>query len=223
MQNWQYSKVGPAGYYLKDGTQVEGWRFAIGTASASDPKPANLDWSTYCGKNTYDSSKTYRVLLVVDYGTMSGAPKGPVYSCYAYSASDNANGYTVVSHHPVRENGGLVCAIDNYPRTGCGEVVSSPAPAVTHTPTPTPTPTHVSTTTSRPSPTKSATPRRSRAPTVLTSTPTPTPTPTPTTSALAFDPRRSESSPPPYGVIAGAAGAVVLTVGAWRLQRRRPR
>ena len=40
---WQYSKVGPSGYYLVEGTQVEGWRYAIGTASQSDPKPRPVD------------------------------------------------------------------------------------------------------------------------------------------------------------------------------------
>src|SRR3954469_591790 len=135
--SWQYSSVGPSGYYLKQGTQVEGWRFALGTASPSDPKPrpTNVSYDQYCaGKNT---DKTYRVLLVVDYGTQSSAPAGPVYSCYGFD--DAVTGYRVLTQqHSERDSGGLICAIDSYPRTGCGETASSPSPKHSAKPPPTP-------------------------------------------------------------------------------------
>src|SRR3954454_19265131 len=125
--SWQYSSVGPSGYYLKQGTQVEGWRFALGTASPSDPKPrpTSVSYDQYCANKNTD--KSYRVLLVVDYGTKSSAPGGPVYSCYGVHAA--VTGQRVrPQQHSERDSGGLICAIDGYPRTGCGETATSPAP-----------------------------------------------------------------------------------------------
>jgi hypothetical protein len=126
--SWQYSTVGPSGYYLvKDKPQVEGWRFALGTASPSDPqpRPVSVTYDQYCsGQNT---DKPYRVLLVVDYGTQSGAPSGPVYSCEGFDSQPNGT-QVLTLHHTERDSGGLICGIDDYPHSGCGEVVSSPAP-----------------------------------------------------------------------------------------------
>ena len=115
--SWQYSSVGPSGYYLKQGTQVEGWRFALGTASPSDPKPrpTSVSYDQYCANKNTD--KSYRVLLVVDYGTQSSAPGGPVYSCYGFD--DAVTGYRVLTQqHSERDSGGLICAIDGYPARG---------------------------------------------------------------------------------------------------------
>src|SRR5947209_15748886 len=144
--SWQYSSVGSSGYYRKKGTQVEGWGFALGTASPSDPKPrpTNVSYDQYCSGK--DTDKAYRVLLVVDYGTQSSAPAGPVYSCYGFD--DSVTGYRVLTQqHTERDNGGLICAIDRYPRTGCGDTVSNPAPRKSSRPSaskppPTATPTH---------------------------------------------------------------------------------
>jgi hypothetical protein len=132
--SWQYSKVGAGGYYVKPGTQVEGWRFGTGTASQNDPKPrpAGVSYDDYCAG--HDTGATYRVLLIVDYGTQSGAPAGPVYSCYGWDSEKS--GQTVLTQqHSERDSGGLICGIDGYPKSGCGEVVSSPAPKPTRTPT----------------------------------------------------------------------------------------
>ena len=132
---WQYSKVGPGSYYLPKGSSVEGWRFAVGTAGPSDPqpRPTGATYDSYCGSK--NASATYRVLLVVDYGTGSGAPSGPVYSCYGFN--DSTTGSQVLTQqHSVRDSGGLICAIDGYPKSGCGETVASPAP--THSAAPRP-------------------------------------------------------------------------------------
>lgn len=170
--SWEYSKVGPSGYSLKPGTQVEGWRYAIGTASQSDPKPrpTGVRYDDYC--KGQDSTATYRVLLVVDYGTQSGAPSGPVYSCYGFDSQPS--GFQVLTkEHTERDSGGLICAIDTYPKSGCGEVVSSPSPKPTRT-----------TTASQPPPTKAPTATKPPATTTGGSTTTPI-APDATTSASA--------------------------------------
>ncbi|MBV9096451.1 MAG: hypothetical protein JO079_00210, partial [Frankiaceae bacterium] len=230
---WQYSKVGASGYYLQKGSQVEGWRFAIGTASPSDPqpRPTNVSYDDYCK----DTRSTYRVLLVVDYGTQSGAPKGPVYSCYGFDSAET--GFQVLTQqHSERDSSGLICAIDTYPKSGCGEVASSPAPKPAHTTATTkPAASHravapvaAAATTPPPStsPTGSAPPahRATAAPTTTTSATgavSPSPTPTDSSAVVATPfvaPRRHGGVP--YGFVA-ACVFVVAVVGAVFWQRRR--
>jgi hypothetical protein len=236
--SWQYSSVGASGYYLKSGTQVEGWRFAVGNASPSDPqpRPTNVTYDDYCsGKNT---DKTYRVLLVVDYGTESGAPGGPVYSCYGFDNDDN--GFQVLTQqHTERDANGLICAIDSYPRTGCGDTVSSPAPAKSTTK---PAPAHPATTSttttstttahSATSPRLPATPAVSRAAQPKPASPT-----TNADTAAAATPTADQSSTPatlrpftaateaarstfPTGLVIALVALAGLGGGAWFMRRR---
>jgi hypothetical protein len=239
---WQYSKVGPSGYYLQPGTQVEGWRYAVGTASASDPqpRPSSVTYDEYCAG--HDTGATYRVLLVVDYGTQSGAPSGPVYSCYGF-AGDAPSGLAVLTkQHTERDSGGLICAIDTYPKTGCGDVVSSPAPKPARSPAPTSTgrSTAPAATTGATRPAASA---RSTSATTATSaasrpaatkpahassaTPSPTdaattPAPSESTSVVAkqFVPPRNRGGIP-VGFVAGCVFVVALVAAvAWQRRRR---
>ncbi|MDQ1684583.1 MAG: hypothetical protein QOC82_1320 [Frankiaceae bacterium] len=235
---WQYSKVGPSGYYLQQGTQVEGWRFATGTASPSDPKPrpTGVAYDDYCAG--HDTDATYRVLLVVDYGTKSGAPAGPVYSCYGFSSQPT--GWTVLSkQHQIRDGSdGLICAIDTYPKTGCGEVVSSPAPK----PKPTASATH-STSTPKPAVSQRTAPASVLVPATSAAAAAPTatgggqttsaPAATSTLAPLDASPAPSESTavvakqfvPPhkrggvPFGFIAACVFVVALVGAVW-FQRR---
>ena len=231
--SWQYSSVGPSGYYLKQGAQVEGWRFALGTASPSDPKPRPTDvtYDQYCSGK--DADKPYRVLLVVDYGTQTSAPAGPVYSCYGFD--DSVTGYRVLTQqHSERDNGGLICAIDGYPRTGCGETVSSPAPKhstkpVTTKPTSPPqqaraaTPTPVASVEATHVKASSAPTSRPSTATVLsTGSPSAQPTATaPTLRPFTGAPTATASSFP-WGLVLGLVGLVALGSGAVWLRRRSP-
>ena len=232
--SWQYSSVGASGYYLKQGTQVEGWRFALGTASPSDPKPrpTNVSYDQYCADK--DTDKAYRVLLVVDYGTKSSAPSGPVYSCYGFD--DSVTGYRVLTQqHSERDSGGLICAIDGYPRTGCGETASSPAPKQSAKATPkarsttqavrtaTPAPVPSSTATQHATtPTKSST-KPSAASVVSTGSPSAEPSTTsPTLRPFTGAPAATSASSFPWGLTLGLAGLVALGAGAIWLRRRSP-
>ena len=235
--SWQYSSVGASGYYLKQGSQVEGWRYDVGTASPSDPqpRPTSVTYDQYCGGKNAD--KTYRVLLVVDYGTESSAPAGPVYSCYGFD--DSVTGYRVLTQqHTERDSGGLICAIDGYPKTGCGDTVSSPAPRTSPkrstAPRPQPSaaaaqsaaPAATTTTRSTTSVTAtSAAPGKSAASAVTTQ---------PTSSVASSAPQRTTTLRPftgapkastssvPVGLIIGLAGLLALAGGAVWLRRRSP-
>lgn len=226
---WQYSKVGASGYYLQPGAQVEGWRYAIGTASQSDPKPRPVDvaYGDYC----HDTTSAYRVLLVVDYGTQSGAPSGPVYSCYSYDKDHQPSGVQVLTRqHTERDSGGLICAIDTYPKTGCGDVVSSPAPkptarASTPKPSPSASPTrsaYVAPVSTSPAaaPNSSGAAKPSRPPTTTASSTTaPPPVSSQTIVAKQFVPPHRRGGVP-YGFVAAGVFVVAL-VGAVVWQRRR--
>ena len=239
---WQYSKVGPSGYYLQEGTQVEGWRFAIGTASPSDPQPRPTDatYDGYCaGKNT---DKKYRVLLVVDYGTQSGAPSGPVYSCEGFDSQPSGRQVLDTTHPNVRDSGGLVCAIDGYPKSGCGEVVSSPSPKPTRTttatsPAATKPPATAGTSSGGGSTATATAPDATVTPSSAPSAARPAPTASATDDVSAApDPSSSESAavvakqfvPPkrpggvPLGFIAASVFVVALIGAAlWQQRRRR--
>jgi len=237
---WQYSKVGASGYYLQKGTQVEGWRYAIGTGSSNDPKPRPVDvtYADYCA----DTGATYQVLLVVDYGTQSGAPKGPVYSCYGFD-SDPPNGLQVLTkQHSERDSSGLICAIDGYPKSGCGDVVSSPAPTATKTstaPKP-PASTHPATTTSSRTTTAPTAPDATRGTSSVSNAPPAAATTTAPAAQPADDVTTQSSATPgdspaivakqfvpphrrggvPFGFIAACVFVVAL-VGAVLWQQRR--
>lgn len=233
--SWQYSKVGASGYYLQKGDQVEGWRFAVGTASASDPqpRPATASYDGYC--KDQNSSKAYRVLLVVDYGTESGAPTGPVYSCYGFDSS--VNGFTVLTQqHTERDANGLICAIDSYPRSGCGETVSSAAPTTSPTSRRTtstaparslPVAAHSATaTTPQPSPSATtappASPRTPAASTPSTTSDATSTTSSPQPSAQPFSGKVGDSKGAgfPVGLVVGLAAAAGVGAAAWWRLRR---
>jgi hypothetical protein len=237
---WQYSSVGASGYYLKQGTQVEGWRFALGTASPNDPqpRPSNVSYDAYCGGK--DTGKTYRVLLVVDYGTESGAPSGPVYSCYGFD--DSTTGFQVLTQqHTERDSGGLICAIDSYPKSGCGDTASSPAPSSqpshrpTHTAAPSPiapsSPAIRPTTSTQPATMKThvttslaTRPKAMHTHALVLSRPLLSTSPTPTASAYSsslhlFRPAKKHTGFP-VGLAIGGGALALLAGGAWWLRRR---
>ena len=64
------------------------------------------------------------VRVVVDYGTLAGAPAGPNMHCT--SSTGNAGQVLIkraqeVGQQPPRFTGNFLCAIDGYPESGCGD------------------------------------------------------------------------------------------------------
>lgn len=131
---WQFAQAGPAGTTPADGS-VQGWRFAVSSTSgdvANEPRTDAADaFNEICGETAVvEGSK--RVALVVDPGLPEAAPPGeqpgPLHT-YCTVVPIDANGYDVLrSVGPVRVDGGLICAIDAYPTTGCADVVDETAP-----------------------------------------------------------------------------------------------
>jgi len=124
-----FAKTGPSGYTPKDGAE-EAYRFGTSTASAG-VKPradlAKLDFATVC-KDTTAATGKKRVAVLLDFGTAADAagatiPK-PKAACAQVPTA--ATGQQVLSAvAQVRDSKGLVCALDGYPASGCGDPVKN--------------------------------------------------------------------------------------------------
>jgi hypothetical protein len=164
---WTFAGTGPT--YRPSDRSVEGWRFAVsgGTASAPPPRtdPATAYGSACTGVTAASGEKV--VALVLDYGTASDAPPGEkppggvAAKCVHVAA--HASGFDVLraAGVTVRQQDGLTCGLNGYPRTECAPVVTrSPAPSPRPTPTrsasPTPSPSNAHATTSSTSRTPSS-------------------------------------------------------------------
>ncbi|MER7111502.1 SCO2322 family protein [Streptomyces sp. NPDC000229] len=138
-EGWTYATRGPTTARPADG-DVNGFRFAVSTDSqdAARPRPAP-DFADICGTAPAEDG-TKRVGVVIDFGTAADAPEGsgqppaPRVACARVRADATSAEAAAAVAKPLRYNSqALLCAIEGYPRTGCGEQVSSapdgPSPA----------------------------------------------------------------------------------------------
>lgn len=135
--SWTFATAGPASLIPADGS-VEGWRFAVTTTAgaAIDAPVVSPSFDAICGATPAEVGRK-RVALVVDSGLPTIASEGqtppaPITACVV--AEPGATGYQVLrSTTSVRTEGGLVCAIGDYPTGECAPVVddSVGAPAAT--------------------------------------------------------------------------------------------
>lgn len=129
---WTYANQGPSIARPGDG-DVQGFRFAVSENSQDAAKPRGPhDFAAICGA-TDARDGTKRVALVVDFGTRADAtggedPPAPRTAC-ARVAGDATSAEALASvAEPLRyDSNALLCAIDGYPRTGCGEQVAGDA------------------------------------------------------------------------------------------------
>lgn len=172
---WAFATAGPATTVPADGA-VEGWRFAVTTASgrASDQPQAAPDFASICAGTPAQEGRK-RLALVLDFGPPDVAPSGETPPALATACvvadADATSSDMLRSVATVRTNDvGLVCALQDYPRSGCAELVdevssadaeAAPTPAAPATPS---SPSPSSTTTSPVSTTRDAS---SPAPTIM--------------------------------------------------------
>ncbi len=123
---WAFADTGPEGFTPEDGS-VEGYRFAVAGATDSRPPRAVPTFDDLCADTpAVDGSKRVGVLL--DFGRdVDAAPDDttaePRTACAVVDAA--ATGDTVLAEvAELRLEGGLVCAIDGFPSTGCGDAVA---------------------------------------------------------------------------------------------------
>lgn len=137
---WSFATKGAAQTKPADGS-VEGWRFAIVGSTPRLPR-ATPDFDAVCGSTPAEDGRK-RVAVYVDYGVADEAPKGggtppaPAASCAVVPTA--ATGQDVLaSVADLRKDAksGLLCGVDSYPGTGCGDQVktapkvANPEPAV---------------------------------------------------------------------------------------------
>lgn len=130
--SWTYATQGPASAHPGDGS-VQGFRFAVSTDSKDASQPRTTpSFEAVCGATpTKDGTK--RVALVIDFGTPQDAPQGetppaPRTACAQVSPDATSADALAAAAKPLRYNSAaLLCAIADYPRTGCGEQVANPS------------------------------------------------------------------------------------------------
>jgi hypothetical protein len=124
---WQFATKGPDQTNPADGS-IEGWRFAIGTEESTRFPRATPTFDDICG-DTDASTGNKRVAVVIDFGRTADAADAteqpePVGRCAL--VAEAATGLEVLSKvAEVRADGGLVCGLDGYPASGCGDEVKT--------------------------------------------------------------------------------------------------
>ncbi|MEW2388433.1 SCO2322 family protein [Streptomyces venezuelae] len=128
-QEWTYASQGPGTARPEDG-DVQGFRFSVSDDSKDSAKPRGpADFDAIC-RDTPAQDGRKRVGLVVDFGTAGDAPGGETppkrRTACAQVGEDATSAEALASvAKPLRyDSKALLCAIDGYPKTGCGEQVS---------------------------------------------------------------------------------------------------
>ncbi|MFG3257750.1 SCO2322 family protein [Streptomyces sp. NPDC048172] len=126
---WAYATKGPAVLRPGDG-DVLGFRFALSEDSKDATRPrGGIAFDAACAR-TEKKSGTKRVALRLDFGTRGDAPGGEKppgarTACARIDEDGSAADALAAVAEPLRYNSdSLLCAIDGYPRKGCGEVAS---------------------------------------------------------------------------------------------------
>ncbi|MEU6554893.1 SCO2322 family protein [Streptomyces sp. NPDC046915] len=128
--HWTYATQGPSTARPADG-DVQGFRFAVSEDSASATRPrGTADFDAICAKTPARDGKK-RIALVLDFGTAADAPSdetppGRRTVCAAVPADGTTADALAAVAGPLRyDTNALLCAIDGYPRKGCGEQVAA--------------------------------------------------------------------------------------------------
>ena len=195
---WAFATKGAAQTRPADGS-VEGWRFAIVGTTPRLPR-TTPDFDAVCGSSAAKAGSK-RVAVYIDYGVADEAPKNggtppaPAAACAVVPTA--ATGQDVLeSVADVRKDAksGLLCGIDSYPATGCGDQVKT-APKV-------------------------ASPEPEVQFAVAAATPTSTPGPSPQSTMAASTQTPAENGHTLTYVLTAAA-VVLLLGGGWLLLARR--
>ncbi|MGW7067326.1 SCO2322 family protein [Streptomyces sp. NPDC054855] len=126
---WAYASQGPSTARPDDGA-VQGFRFAVSADSKDAAKPRGAaDFDTICAKTPAKDDRK-RVALVIDFGTPGDAPDGesppkPRTACARIADDATSADALAAVAKPLRyDSNALLCAIADYPKSGCGEQVS---------------------------------------------------------------------------------------------------
>lgn len=127
---WTFAQKGPDQTTPVDGS-VEGWRFAVSGPDSSRFPRATATFDQLCATTPAQDGKK-RVGLIVDFGRAADSEDGatppePVATC-AVIAPDGTSVDVLRAAGKIRSEKGLICAVGNYPASGCGGEVSKVTP-----------------------------------------------------------------------------------------------
>lgn len=125
---WAFAQKGPGQITPADGS-VEGYRFAIGDVDVTRfPRTTEVDFEAICGDTKAADGKK-RVAVVLDFGRAADSADGatpPEPETRCASVPVAATGLEVLGAvAEVRTDKSLICGVDGYPATGCGEEVKT--------------------------------------------------------------------------------------------------
>ncbi|MEU3552873.1 SCO2322 family protein [Streptomyces fragilis] len=129
-QKWAYATQGPATLRPQDGS-TQGFRFSVSEDSADAATPRNTEPFAKVCDGTPERDGRKRIALVIDFGTAADAPGGekpPAGRTACASVAEDASAADALAAvaPPLRyDSGALLCAIEGYPRQGCGEQVAT--------------------------------------------------------------------------------------------------
>lgn len=125
---WSYATEGPSVLRPEDG-DVLGFRFSLSENSGDAAKPrGEAEFEKACARTEAKEDRK-RVAIDIDFGTPADAPGGerpPEARTVCAAVAEDATAAEALASvaEPLRYNSAaLLCAIDGYPRRGCGEVV----------------------------------------------------------------------------------------------------
>ncbi|CAM5392393.1 SCO2322 family protein [Streptomyces aurantiogriseus] len=129
-KRWIYATEGPSTARPADGT-VQGFRFAISENSqdAAQPRGAT-SFAAICARTPAKEGRK-RVALLIDFGTKADAPTGeapPASRTTCARLPEDATSAEALASvaKPLRyDTNALLCAIAGYPKSGCGEQVTT--------------------------------------------------------------------------------------------------
>lgn len=135
---WTFVETG-AGDVIPANGAVDGWRFGLSgvdAASARTPR-SNPTFAEICGTEPAPAGQK-KVAEVIDTGTTADAPSGstppaPLYACA--TVAENANAMQALQAvTQTRVEGAIICSINGYPASGCGETAVNVAAIPTDNP-----------------------------------------------------------------------------------------
>lgn len=128
-KDWSYATKGPSVLRPGDGT-VLGFRFALSEDSddAAEPR-GDVEFDAVC-EGTEAKKDRKRVAIRIDFGTAEDTPgrahppKARTACAQVAEDASAAEALAAVTDRLRYNSDALLCAIDGYPRQGCGEAVS---------------------------------------------------------------------------------------------------
>ncbi|MFI0819587.1 SCO2322 family protein [Streptomyces sp. NPDC021098] len=128
---WTYASQGPSAARPGDGDMI-GFRFAVSEDSQDAARPrGTARYAAICDAGTPAKDGTKRIAVVLDFGAPKDAPDGRTppksrTACARVGEDATAGEALAAVAKPLRYNSSaLLCAIANYPKSGCGEAVTA--------------------------------------------------------------------------------------------------